>query len=207
MVIHLLVKIGENIVKGSILLLDSEYQFPLQQQIRPLHSPFPYAFLSPGSQTYLQVPVKPWQMQQNTAASSKVTKTESETPPPAINIPCLSNDDQYGGENTSCKVISRFLKIHRSFLSRSICQMLERKTTNIGRENEAETKFPVIVRNFRKVESRFCCCCCFLKKRDRLGESKLVQAQVCKIGVKIAMQLFATEKFREIGILQIRIQM
>ena len=33
--------------------------------------------------------------------------------------------------------------------------MLERNTTNIGCENEAETQFRVIVRNFRKVESHF----------------------------------------------------
>ena len=33
----------------------------------------------------------------------------------AINIPCLSNDDHDGGENASWKLISRFLKTHRSF--------------------------------------------------------------------------------------------
>ena len=68
-------------------------------------------------------------------------------------------------KNVSWKVISRFLKIHRSFLWRSICQMLKRKTTNTGRENETETRFHVIVRNFRKVESHFCCWCCFRKKK------------------------------------------
>ena len=33
--------------------------------------------------------------------------------------------------------------------------MLERNTTNIGCEYEAESQFRVIVRNFCKVESRF----------------------------------------------------
>lgn len=33
--------------------------------------------------------------------------------------------------------------------------MLESKMTNIGRENEAETQFRVIVKNFCKVESCF----------------------------------------------------
>ena len=52
--------------------------------------------------------------------------------------------------------------------------MLERKTTNIGCENAAETQFRVTVRNFRKVESRFFLLLFFSKKKDRLGESKLV---------------------------------
>jgi len=50
--------------------------------------------------------------------------------------------------------------------------MLERNTTNIGCENEAETQFRVIVRNFRKVESHFVVVVVvFEKKGTALGKA------------------------------------
>ena len=59
--------------------------------------------------------------------------------------------------------------------------MLERKTTNIGCENAAETQFRVTVRNFRKVESRFFLLLFFFEKklmRNFEGKTRFIMEDV-----------------------------